>query len=124
MVDPAYTYFINFDLGPCCACGKTGHSVRNIVALPFKAPQPGTGWGCTTCALPLDGAFAVVCDHCLHVHTPLQFAVDGLVADKGRTPIEQLCEPFRHDKHAHAGEIKPMPKKKSKKQRRNQQRAK
>lgn len=119
MVDPTYTYFMEIDLGTCCACGKTGPSVRNIVALPYKAPQPGTGWGCSVCELPLDGAFAVVCDHCMQVRTPLQFVVDGLVADKGRAPIDQVSEPFKHDNLRHAGEIKPMPKKKSKKQRRN-----
>ena len=120
MIDPTYTYFMEIDLGPCCACGKVNLvTVRNIVALPYKAPQPGTGWGCTICELPLDGAFAVVCDHCMQVHTPLKFAVDGLVADKGRIPIDQVSEPFKHDNLRHAGEIKPMPKKKSKKQRRN-----
>lgn len=123
MVDPTYTYFMEFDLGPCCACGKTGPTVRHIVALPYKAPQPGTGWGCSVCELPLDGAFAVVCDHCMQVHTPLQFVVDGLVADKGRVPIDQVSKPFQHDNLRHAGEIKPMPKNR-KKNHRNRQRSK
>lgn len=118
MVDPTYTYFMDIDLGPCCACGKVNLvTVRNIVALPYKAPQPGAGWGCTICELPLDGAFAVVCDHCLQTHAPLQFAVDGLVADKGRVPIEQVTEPFKHDNLRHAGEIKPMPKNRKKQRR-------
>ena len=51
-------------LGTCCACGRATLTVRNVYALPFKAPVPGTGWGCVECGLPMDGAQAVVCDEC------------------------------------------------------------
>jgi hypothetical protein len=34
------------DLGPCCACGITGPTVRNFLALAKKASIPGHGWGC------------------------------------------------------------------------------
>ncbi len=56
------------DLGPCCACGKSGPDVRNIMMLHVRAPVPGTGWGCFACKLPLNGAVAVLCDICLLTH--------------------------------------------------------
>ena len=119
MINSTYTYFMEFDLGPCCACQKTGASVRNIVSLPFIASQPGTGWGCVACELPADGALAVVCDHCLETHAPLRFATDGFAVDKGRVPIETLTEPYKHDlsRHKDQSQVEPKTMKAFKKQR-------
>lgn len=118
MIDQGYTYFVEIDLGPCCACGATGPSVRNIVQLPFRAPVPGSGWGCAKCELPTDGALAVVCDRCRVNHTPLKFAVRGLAADKGRIEIEQVTRRFDHKRSAHADEI---PAEKARRKFKNQQ---
>lgn len=52
------------DLGPCCRCGGEGTPARTIIMLPYKAPVPGTGWGCAQCGRPQHGALAVVCDVC------------------------------------------------------------
>lgn len=55
------------DLGSCCICaGK--QSVRTVLQLGFRAPVPGTGWGCVVCRLPGDGAVAVLCDECCKKH--------------------------------------------------------
>ncbi len=42
------------EYGTCCACGKKPG--RNLVTLDYYAPQPGTGWGCSMCGLPAEGA--------------------------------------------------------------------
>jgi hypothetical protein len=52
------------DLGSCCICGKEDETVRNLGMLSFRAPIPGTGWGCVQCGLPMDGAQVVICDEC------------------------------------------------------------
>ena len=105
MIDRAYIYFVDIDLGPCCACGATGPAVRNIIQLPFLAPTLGAGWGCVKCELPTNGAIAVVCDSCRVNHAPLKYALDGLAADKGRIAIEQLTQRFDHKRFVHADEI-------------------
>ena len=91
------------DLGPCCACGKEGPDVRNIIMLPRRARVQGTGWGCIVCDLPNDGASVVVCDACLADGKRFKWAVDGYMADRGRIPIENLPEgSIEHDLKAHA----------------------
>lgn len=85
------------DLGPCCACGKSGPSVRNIHMLPWKAREPGKGWGCVVCGLPPDGASAVYCDECHESNAPLVWAVDGYLAAHGRILIKELP----HEAHEH-----------------------
>ena len=92
-------------LGPCCVCEQTGPQVINILMLPFKAPVPGTGWGCIVCGLPFDGAYAVVCDRCLEF--PPRFIVHGYAARGGRVPVPEVREPFDHDPARHPGEDFP-----------------
>lgn len=88
------------DLGECCGCGCTGESVHNIVALNYRAPTPGTGWGCTICLLLADGAIAVICDECLEKFKNgddiLKKAISGYALRKGRCDIKTLNESFRH----------------------------
>ncbi len=98
------------DLGPCCACEKTGRSVRNAIMLPLRAPIAGTGWGCLVCCLPSDGAYTVLCDECLGDPREAGFkrdprwAVKGYISDHERIPIEELTELFNHDMSLHPGE--------------------
>jgi hypothetical protein len=80
------------DLGPCCACGQSGHTVRNIIMLDRLCPTPGRGWGCLQCGLPLDYAIAVLCDVCLESKAEIKFVCTGYPAEGGRTPIEQAPE--------------------------------
>lgn len=93
------------DLGPCCACeGLEG--VRNIIMLDIKGTAPGFGWGCFVCHLPFDGAVAVLCDHCRDAiqdgrDAALRFAVDGMLEDKKRIPIDELTAPHKHDLSKH-----------------------
>jgi hypothetical protein len=90
------------DLGACCACGKVGPDVRNIVMLDRRARVKGTGWGCVVCGLPTDGALVVVCDFCLMSNAPYKWVIDGYPDEKKRIPIEDLPdEPFEHDQEAH-----------------------
>ena len=90
----------SLDLGDCCGCGCVGESVRNIVALEYRATVPGVGWGCVVCNIPADGAIAVVCGKCLERFQAgedvLKKAVSGYTLEKGRCDIKTLTEPFRH----------------------------
>lgn len=88
------------DYGPCCACGGN-ENVRNIMMLPFKAPVPGTGWGCVVCGLPSDGAFALLCDECLASDTQPQMAVRGNPDEGLRVLIESLTGEHEHDMMKH-----------------------
>ena len=93
----------SLDLGACCACGKTGADVRNLISLPRWAPVPGTGWGCVVCGLTADGAMAVICDSCLDMKAAIRFVVSGYLAGKERLPFDQLGgEIFGHNTRGHA----------------------
>jgi hypothetical protein len=90
------------DLGPCCACGKTGPDVRNIIALHKPAPEPGTGWGCVVCGLPANGAQAVLCDGCLESKAEIKEVAAGYLAEKGRMAITGIDQtPFKHRMEYH-----------------------
>jgi hypothetical protein len=89
------------DLGPCCACGATGPSVRNIIMLDCKAPIAGTGWGCFQCGLASDGAVAVLCDRCLEEHREPVRAVAGYPKSGGRVPVASLTGRHEHRLHLH-----------------------
>jgi hypothetical protein len=90
------------DFGSCCACGKHGPDVRNVICLNQLAPIPNTGWGCVVCGLPANGAVAVVCDHCLETKQKIQFACEGYVSEKGRIAVGKLQGMFYHRIHLHA----------------------
>jgi hypothetical protein len=92
------------DLGTCCACHKSGPTVRNVFLLHKLAPVPGTGWGCFQCGLPFDGADAVVCDACLESKAPILDAIYGLAEDKKRVPYHTLTGYFDHDMSKHPEE--------------------
>jgi hypothetical protein len=83
-------------LGPCCACGTTGPTVRNILMLDEVAPEPGTGWGCFQCGLPDDGCLAVLCDACLEADAPITQMVMGYPGEGRRQPRDPQAAPFRH----------------------------
>lgn len=91
------------NLGPCCACGKEGPDVRNIIHLPNPGPTPGRGWGCYVCNLPPNGAVAVICDDCQKAGRNLMFICTGYPATDGRTPLDQLSnKDFAHDMEKHS----------------------
>lgn len=90
------------NLGPCCACQKTGLDVRNVIMVGQKGPTPGKGWGCLVCDLPLDGAVAVLCDACLDADADVQFVCVGYPANGDRMPLEDLpFEPYNHRLECH-----------------------
>lgn len=82
----------DLDLGPCCACGQPGPTVRNIMMLQRLCPVPGRGWGCVVCGLPPNYATAVVCDACLEDSCLIRWVCTGYPAKDGRTPIEAAPE--------------------------------
>jgi hypothetical protein len=84
------------DLGPCCACGRADRQARTLIALAYRAPQKGTGWGCVVCHLPSDGALAVVCDPCLAIDAPIVEVCDGYATGKKRLNRIFVTEPFDH----------------------------
>lgn len=93
-------------LGKCCACEREDTTVRNVVMLDLKSPEPGTGcWGCFQCGLPMAGAVAVLCDACIEERKPLRFACLGTPAENRRVPIENLTERFAHDMAKHPEEL-------------------
>lgn len=89
------------NLGRCCACGKEGPDVRNIIALPLRAPVPGTGWGCFVCGLPSNGAVAVLCDDCLDLAEDVRYACVGYAGQNRRLPLRLLAGPFEHIRSRH-----------------------
>ncbi len=93
-------------LGSCCSCGKKGRTVRNIICLHWRAPVPGTGWGCAQCNLPGDGAIAVLCDECLEKKREPKFVCSGYPGIDRRLPFEHLDKtPFDHDLSKHPEEL-------------------
>lgn len=90
------------DLGPCCICGQPGPTVRTLIALPQKAPVPGTGWGCIVCDLPNDGAVAVACDACLEAEAEITEACHGYPGEGRRMAVTGLIKgAFKHDLTKH-----------------------
>lgn len=85
------------DLGACCACGKEGETVRNVMMLEKKAPVPGTGWGCVLCHLPNDGAVAIVCDDCVEHSRETLYAINGFAKNKLRILITALTGKHEHN---------------------------
>ena len=83
-------------LGACCNCGRQDESVRNIIFVDMRSPEPGIGcWGCLICDLDQAGAVAVLCDECMENSkgVPLNVCL-GSPADNRRFPRSQLKEPF------------------------------
>lgn len=96
-------------LGPCCACGKTGPDVRNILMLDRLCPTPDRGWGCVACGLPMDYASAVLCDGCLESKAEIKFVCTGYPASDGRTPIADAPEvKVKHDPLYHPEMLQEM----------------
>jgi hypothetical protein len=89
-------------LGTCCMC-ETEAGVTNIIMLSRRAPMRGHGWGCVVCDLPMDGAYAVLCDKCLTAYQAaefkgLKFVCRGYPASDGRVPFDDLAPGhFDHD---------------------------
>lgn len=92
--------------GTCCACGQAG-SLRNIIMLNLRAPEPGSGWGCLICHQPMDGAIAIVCDTCLESERSITEVCTFKVSQPERTPIERCTVPFSHDMRHHVEEVAP-----------------
>jgi len=87
--------------GTCCACGEKTGDVWNFIALPVRAPEPGTGWGCMICKLPMNGALAVVCDKCLAENKEIKWVIKGPVWLGGRIEKKYLVLPFDHKPGKH-----------------------
>lgn len=87
-------------LGSCCECEKT-ENVRNIWMIHKKAPISGKGWGCLTCDLSGDGAFAVLCDDCNDKLATSEgkpkFVCKGYPKDNERVLYSELTEDFNHN---------------------------
>jgi len=90
--------------GPCCACGEE-RPLDTIIMLNLKAPTPGTGWGCFACHLPQDGAIVLLCGKCGESAADPELRIMTVCAgypyERGRLPIEQITEPFKHDDRFH-----------------------
>ena len=96
---------IFFSMGPCCIC-QCPHNALNLILLDKKAPSPGVGaWGCQECGLPLAGAIAVLCQPCFIAYqngdAQIKFVCDGAPAAGKRVPVENLTEPFQHNRARH-----------------------
>lgn len=101
-----------YDFGPCCICEKDDDTVRNVIALNFRAPTPKTGWGCAKCGRPSNGALVIVCDQCMEDHdkkidTAIKFVIRDFPAKKQRMAIENIdvSQRFEHDMSQHTDEL-------------------
>lgn len=94
-------------LGACCNCGIEDETVRNIIMLNQRSPEPGIGcWGCFACDLEQAGAVAVLCDACLEESNgqPKSICL-GSPADNRRLDVKQLDPAvFDHDLSRHKDE--------------------
>ena len=93
-------------LGSCCNCACEDETVRNIILLEWRSPEPGDGcWGCFVCDLPMAGAIAVLCENCMAQSatsdSPPQRACLGYPAENRRIPFSKLTERFQHDESKH-----------------------
>lgn len=101
MTDHDYRGRLLQNMGPCCACLQPG-TQANVLALPYRAPVPGTGWGCVVCELPADGAIAVLCDSCIEKGADPVCIVHGFVMDGGRVGVDDVEKiPHEHDQEVH-----------------------
>lgn len=89
--------------GPCCACGAVGRPLNCFVQINKKMPEPGTGWGCFICGLPMDGALAAICSECANALRAPTHIVVGFVHEGRRVPISDLNEEFHHIEAHHVG---------------------
>lgn len=95
-------FIVILDLGACCACGREGDDVRNLIMLDYESPTPGNGWGCFQCNLPMNGATAVVCDGCMKGNASIRFVIDGMPANKQRVDVDAFEKvPFVHNLALH-----------------------
>lgn len=86
--------------GPCCCCQQVV-PLTAVAMLSFKAPTPGTGWGCYQCGLPMDGAIALVCDRCADSNAEIRFVCGDLPSKPDRVSIAQLQAGHDHDLSKH-----------------------
>lgn len=95
--------FDSMKLGSCCNCGREDDTVRCVVTIELKSPEPGNGcWGCLVCGLPQAGAVAVLCDECARVSIEPKSICLGFPGANRRLPFSQLAkEPFCHDVAKH-----------------------
>ena len=91
------------DLGVCCFCDRHKRG-QSLVTLTFTAPVPGTGWGCTTCNLPADGAVAAhnaACEEAPQLGPPKRI-INGYIGQRQRIDFNDYQhQPFDHDPKAH-----------------------
>lgn len=95
-------------VGPCCACRRTDVPLRNVVCMTFRVPESalGKGWGCVECAIPADGALAVVCDECMAAERPIVDVCAGYVKEPARAAAEPLRPiPWEHIRAFHGDEV-------------------
>lgn len=83
--------------------------VRNLIMLDRRCAIPGHGWGCLVCGLPMDGAYAVLCDPCLERYREndalLTTVCAGYPGSEGRVLVDALPPGvFEHDQAKHAAD--------------------
>lgn len=103
--------FDSMKLGSCCNCGREDDTVRCVVTIELRSPEPGNGcWGCLVCGLPQAGAVAVLCDECANLSIEPKSICLGFPGANRRLPFSQLTkEPFCHDAAKHAEESEQVP---------------
>lgn len=96
-------------LGDCCACHGS-ENVRNIVMHDFRAPVPGTGWGCVVCHLPMDGAVSVICDRCRDARSVIVDVCAGYPKGNSRLALDGFFKtPFAHKMAMHESDFVRKP---------------
>ncbi len=91
-------------VGPCCACRRGDVVLRVVVLQDFRVPKSalGKGWGCVVCAIPGNGAIAVLCEPCAAAQAPVVDVCAGYPTEAGRAEAEPLrAFPWSHIRAFH-----------------------
>jgi hypothetical protein len=107
--------------GLCCLCMKRGyqhtayHPIRIAKKLPAAMRDLVDGWGCQTCGLAPEGAYAVACHRCIEIYNFLYqagayaqalaeiktYIPDAVRGDQRRWPVSDLLEEHRCNIQVH-----------------------
>lgn len=109
-------YVTGTDLGACCQC-ENRISSGTFLLLPYLTDVIGTGWGCSLCFMPANGAISILCNDCYYKLNMDAKKIRSLIIDPAkqiknyivgnpheniRKPTALLRVPYVHNYTQHA----------------------